>query len=236
MTDSPDIAARLADAGLPSDDLIARRAQLPAALQRLHGRILNAIATTGAAPTPGHVAEWAGQLDVDLASALRALADAELIFIEPGTGTTPGTQVPTVTGGVPFAAGATAHRVQISGGPEVTANCAVDALGIPALIGHDVEVHSTDPLSRTPISATSRAGGWTFEPATAVVFVGSNASPSSRLTESCCPVINFFATADNARAYQRRRHLQGGVLTMAEAAEAGALVFGDLLARPAAGS
>ncbi len=97
------------------------------------------------------MAEWAGQLDVDLASALRVLADAELIFIEPGTGTTPGTQVPTVTGGVPFAAaGATAHRVQISGGPEVTANCAVDALGIPAMIGRDVEVHSTDPLSRTP--------------------------------------------------------------------------------------
>ena len=196
MTDAPDIATRLAAAGLPADNLTTRRALLPVALQDLHARILTAIATTGQPPTPEQVEDWADQLDLDAAPALRTLADAELIFLGSSASTARGTNVPAVTGGVPFAAaGTTAHRVQITEGPEVTANCAVDALGIPAMIGRDVEIHSTDPLSRKPVSATSHGGQWTFEPATAVVFVGSNASPSSRLTESCCPVINFFATA-----------------------------------------
>lgn len=237
VTDHPDIAARLAAAGLPADNLTARRAQLPAPLQDLHGRVLTTIAATGQAPTPEQVTNWADQLGLDAASALRRLADSELIFLGDDRAAAAETQVPAVTGGVPFAApGATAHRVQISGGPEVTANCAVDALGIPAMIGRDVEVRSTDPLSRTPITVVSHDGQWTAEPSTAVVFVGSSASPSSSVTESCCPVINFFANADNARSYQERRHLNGEVLTLAEAAEAGALVFGDLLARLAVDS
>ena len=42
-------------------------------------------------------------------------------------------------------------------------------------------------------------------------------------------MINFFTDADNARAYQRQHHLDGDVLTMPEAAAAGAVVFGGLL-------
>jgi hypothetical protein len=232
VTDIPDIATRLSAAGLPVDSLIARRAQLPQAVQVLHRHILTTIATTGETPTTHQVEDWARQLNVAAPFALRALADAELIFVRDDAATRPADQAPTVTGAVPFAPpGATAHRVKISGGPEVTANCAVDALGIPAMIGRDVEVHSTDPLSREAITAVSRDGEWTTEPATAVVFVGSNGS-TSRVTESCCPAINFFSNADNARAYQRRRLLEGDVMSVAEAAQAGALVFGELLGEP----
>ncbi len=129
-----------------------------------------------------------------------------------------------VTGGVPFAAGnASTHRVQIGDGPTVAASCAVDALGIPAILGRDAEVHSTDPRSGEPVLATSRRGSWRWQPESSVVFIGS--SGSGRLTESCCPVITFFTDADNARAYQRQHHLDGDVLTMPEAAGAGALVL-----------
>ena len=38
-----------------------------------------------------------------------------------------------------------AHRVQITGGPALAANCAMDAHGVPAMLGRDAEIHSTDP-------------------------------------------------------------------------------------------
>lgn len=132
---------------------------------------------------------------------------------------------------MPFASGGrSAHLVQIHGGPEVAANCAMDALGIPAMVSQDVSVRSTDPLTGETVTATSRGGAWTWQPLTAVVFVGSNGS--GPLTESCCPVINFFTDADHARTYQDRHHLTGDVWSLPEAARAGRLVFGDLLREP----
>ncbi len=66
-----------------------------------------------------------------------------------------------------------------------------------------------------------------------MVFLGSTgASGSARLTEVCCPVINFFTGPAHVTAYQAEHNLDGIVLGMAEAAFAGALVFGDLLADP----
>lgn len=221
MTEIPSIADRLNVAGLPADDLLSRRAALPGPVQQLHRHILEGIATTGTPPTRAQLTGWAGELGIELSPALRALADAELVFTD--------TQGTTVTGGVPFAAdNVSVHRVRIVGGPAVAANCAVDALGIPAMLGRDAEILSSDPHNGEPVVATSQAGTWRWRPESAVVFVGSNGS-SGPLTQSCCPVINFFTDEDNARAYQRQHHLEGDVLTMPEAAEAGALVFGDLL-------
>ena len=54
-------------------------------------------------------------------------------------------------------------------------------------------------------------------------------SGQGRLTETCCPVINFFTSSDHALAYQSAHALVGVVLTLSDAVEAGALVFGDLL-------
>ena len=228
MTEIPSIADRLNAAGLPADNLLSRRAALPGSVQQLHRHILEAIATTGIPPTSAQLTGWAGELGISLSPALRALADAELVFTD--------TERTAVTGGVPFAANnVSVHRVQITGGPAVAANCAVDALGIPAMLGRDAEIHSTDPHNAQPVVATRRAGTWQWRPESAVVFVGSNGS-SGLLTQSCCPVINFFTDEGNARAYQRQHHLDGDVLTMPEAAEAGALVFGELLTGEEAGA
>lgn len=80
------------------------------------------------------------------------------------------------------------------------------------------------------VTASSRGGQWSWQPPAAVVFLGS-AGPG-RVTETCCPVINFFTTADNAVAYQRDHHLRGTVLTFGEAVLAGEAAFGDLLTPP----
>ncbi len=135
-----------------------------------------------------------------------------------------------VLGGVPFAAAPTAHQVSVHGGPMVSANCAVDAPGIGAMLGRDSDVRSVDPTSGEPVTAAERGGQWTWHPVNAVVFVGS--SGDGTITDACCPVINFVANTDSALAYKRRHGLSGEVLSLPEAAQAGALVFSDLLAEP----
>ncbi len=217
----PDLVAqRMSDAGLPPDTLTTRRTALPAAVQDLHRRVLTVIADTGRPPTGPALAADAEALGVDLVGALAALAQAELLFVTHDR----------VLGGVPFAAASTAHQVSVHGGPTVSANCAVDALGVGAMFRRDSDVRSVDPLSGEPITAFQRGSHWTWHPADTVVFVGS--SGDGTITDACCPVINFFSNADNALEYQRRHGLKGEVLSMPEAARAGALVFGDLLAEP----
>ncbi|GAB3662693.1 hypothetical protein GCM10027596_24710 [Nocardioides korecus] len=206
-------------AGLPADNLLIQRASLPESLQMLHRQTLLALGQSGKPPTRHQLETWARELHIDLDASLRHLADTELVFLDPA-----GREI---TGGVPFAARPTAHRVRILDGPTVSANCAVDALGIAAMLGRDVDVESLDPLTGEPVTASSRSGHWTWQPVDAVVFLGS--SGQGRLTETCCPVINFFTTRDTALAYQRTHALDGVVLAFSDAVEAGTLIFGGLL-------
>lgn len=217
------VTALLETAGLPADNLLTRRDMLPEPLRLLHRRTLLALGEVGAPPTREELQDWADDLDLDLDASLHRLAEAELVFLDPAGCV--------VTGGVPFASAPTTHRVRIHDGPTVFANCAVDALGMAAMLGRDVDVHSADALTGEVVSALSRAGRWTWQPTEAVVFVGS--SGRGRLTETCCPVINFFTTADHAHDYQRTHALDGVVLTLSDAIQAGTLVFGDLLHQPA---
>lgn len=224
-TDTP---AQPEQAGRPADDLLSRRRALPVPLQTLHRRALFTLARTGLAPTGDELASWAVELHLDLDGALHELADTELVFLD-STGTR-------ITGGVPFAAAPTPHQVRIAGGPVVSANCAVDALGIGTMLDRDTDVCSTDPHTGEPITAISRAGQWTWQPSTTVVFVGSSTGVGSagtgRLTDTGCPVINFFTTPENAHTYQQEHALAGVALALPDAAAAAALVFGDLLREP----
>lgn len=217
-----DLATVLARAGLPADNLLGRQAALPAPLRDLHRQVLAGFAATGAPPAPAELAGWANAHGVDLRHALRKLGDTELVFTDP--------DATAVTGAVPFAAGTSAHRVNIIGGPKAFANCAVDALGIAAMLDRDITIDSTDPHSGEPVTAANRAGQWSWQPPDAVVFVGSRGT--GPITQCCCPVINFFTSAAHATAYQQQHGLSGVVLSMAQAAHAGALIFGDLLHDP----
>lgn len=220
---SSPVTTLLETAGLPADNLLTRRDTLPEPLRLLHRRTLLALGEVGEPPTREQLQDWADDLSLDLDASLHQLAEAELVFLD--------VTRHVITGGVPFAAGPTAHRVRINDGPTVFANCAIDALGVGAMLGRDVDVQSSDALTGEVVSAVSRAGHWTWQPTEAVVFVGS--SGQGRLTETCCPVINFFTTGDHARDYQRTHALDGVVLTLADAIQAGTLVFGDLLQQPA---
>lgn len=186
---SSPLTTLLETAGLPADNLLTKREALPEPLQLLHRRTLLSLGDVGEPPTRAEPQKWASELEIDLNASLHTLAEAELVFLDP-TGRE-------ITGGVPFTAAPTAHQVHIHHGSTVFANCAVDALGVAAMLERDVDVRSRDALTGEEVSALRRDGHWTWQPVDAVVFVGS--SGQGRLTETCCPVINFFTTAEHAR-------------------------------------
>lgn len=208
-------------AGLPRDNLLSQRDALPESLQMLHRQTLLALGQSGKTPTRHRLKTWARELHVHLDAYLRHLADTGLVVLDPAGRD--------ITGGVPFAARPTAHRVRIFDGPPLSANCAGDALGIAAVLGRDVDVdvESLDPSTGERVTASSRARHWTWHPVDAVVFLGS--SGQRRLTEACCPVITFFATRDTALAYQRTHALHDVVLAFSDAVEAGTPIFGEFV-------
>jgi len=101
---SSQVKASMETAGLPTDNLLITRTSLPEPVQQLHRRTLHTLAQTGTPPTRGELEARAHDLRLNLDAALHQLAEAELMFVDPS-----GREI---TGGVPFAAGPTAHRVR----------------------------------------------------------------------------------------------------------------------------
>ncbi len=50
--------------------------------------------------------------------------------------------------------------------------CAIDALGIAAMLDQDIRITSSDPVSGHPITVSFTGGATRWEPAGSVVFVG----------------------------------------------------------------
>jgi hypothetical protein len=129
----------------------------------------------------------------------------------------------------PFSVTPTPHSVAIGGGPTVWAMCAIDALGIPVMVGTDATISSTDPGNGQPVTVTFRAGQARWDPPSAVVFLtcGTGEGPAS---VSCCGQLNMFTDPRSARAWaQAHPDVAGTVTDQATAQRLGADIFGALL-------
>jgi hypothetical protein len=209
--------------------MAGRSQQLAVPLRALYRQILQHFARAGDAPAPGMFAGWAASAGVDAAEALAGLVKADLAEADPAAGR--------ILGAYPFSAAPRGHQVTIAGGPAVQANCALDALGIPAMVGRDADITSRDPHSGAGIRVQVRAGHATWTPAGAVVtfpagefallVTGGNEEPA---VQACCPTVNFHASAADADAYQRAHGLLLEILTIPQALRFGSAVFGQLLA------
>lgn len=178
----------------------------------VHRAILRAFAATGRAPDP------AG-LD---AQALRSLHNADVIRLgEDGR----------IRVTYPFSAAPTRHRVRLASGVEVHAMCAIDALGLPAMLATDAVISTSDPVTGDPITVTVVAGRSVWDPDGAVVLVGAcGAGPSA---DTCCDYLNMFTTRENAASWTRThqtRYVAGEILNRVDAELLGRQIFGDLLA------
>ena len=101
---------------------------------RIRNRVYRSFAETGNALEPAEVAAELDLAETEVAAAYRRLHDAHALVLHPGT-----TQIRMLN---PFSAIETPHRVE-AGGRFWFANCAWDALGIPAALHVDGSIRSS---------------------------------------------------------------------------------------------
>lgn len=197
-----------------------RRAPAAGGLRAVHQAVLRHFAATGHAPEPD-LLEAAAATAGRTAGEVLAELDREdfLTLAEDGR----------IRAAYPFSAVPTPHRVRIAGGAETWSMCAIDALGIAAMLGQDVMIASADPVTAEPVTVTVTEGRAVWRPAGAVVFVGRRGyeGPAAAV---CCDALNFFAHDASARAWaQAHPEVKGSVVGQARAEEIGRATFGPLL-------
>ncbi|MFE5908061.1 alkylmercury lyase family protein [Streptomyces wedmorensis] len=136
----------------------------------------------------------------------------------------------TVRAAYPFSAVETPHRVKLGNGVEAWSMCAIDALGVAAMLDQDIQVTSADPVSGHPVAVSFISGSARWEPAGAVVFVGRRPGQGPA-ADVCCDALNFFADRSTAETWARRHpDVPGRITGQAEAVVLAAQTFGPLLA------
>lgn len=191
--------------------------------QAVHQTILLAFAATG---RPPQVAELSG-LAIDgrgIEGVLSELHRRDVIRLDADG---------RIVVAYPFSAAPTGHRVRI-GGPEgvtVSAMCAVDALGISAMLrGRDTVIVSVDAATGDPVTITTRDGRTNWQPASAVVFL-STAAGDGPSADCSCRDLNFFTDTASAEAWLvAHPDVRGDIVDQATAERLGADLFGQLLA------
>ena len=218
--DTPALDALRAADIRPEHTGAARTRRLSAAQREFYFWILREFAA--ARPPSGEATRAAAaRLGIGPAEALAVLAREDLVHVD-------GNGRPVVA--YPFSAKPRGHRVLIEEKHWVEAMCAIDALGIAPMLGVAIEIHSRDPVNAGEVwvRLDPREGAW-WEPEEAVVLSGSTCCEGPSFG-GCCDVLNFFETTENAKRYLREHpEINGAPITIPEAAEAGRVVFGDVL-------
>ena len=209
------IATRLANANLTQKEEEVRKA------------ILKAYATSGKSPTVGDIIGLLSGLGrKEITSICRRLAEKDLVVWNE--------EEQRVQAAYPFSGLPTSHTVYLKAGPQVYALCAVDALGMPVMLGQAANIVSRCAECHIPVEvgvAPSGLGG--YSPTESVVWFPLTADVCCPVAESRCPDINFFCSPDHREAWWHARGQPEGLsMTMPEAFEAGREIFGTLLAPP----
>jgi Alkylmercury lyase len=104
-------------------------------------------------------------------------------------------------------------------------------LGISAMTGRPAVIESTDPSTGEAVTVNVDGAISTWNPATAVVYVGRTAGECAGPSASvCCGYMNFFATQAAALAWSASHpEITGGILGQARALQTGVGIFGQLL-------
>jgi hypothetical protein len=116
---------------------------------RIRNHAYAAFVVSGSAPEPADAASELGLAEDEVAAAYRRLHDAHALVLEPDS-----SRIRMLN---PFSAVEAPHRVE-AGGREWFANCAWDALGIPAALHTDGSVRSECPDCGEPLELEVRDG------------------------------------------------------------------------------
>ncbi|MFJ4099864.1 alkylmercury lyase family protein [Amycolatopsis japonica] len=196
-----------------------RRAPEDGGQRAVQQAVLRGIASTGRPPEAPLLDRVAARFSTTAAPVLADLHRRDLLRLDDGGH---------ITAAYPFSVLPTRHRVTPAGGVPVFAMCAVDALGIPAMLGTDAEILSTSPDGAAVI-ITVTGGRPEADPAATVVFAGTScaAGPAAVV---CCGHLNFFTSHASAASWAAAHpDVPGSILSLAEASELGRDIFGSLL-------
>lgn len=199
---------------------------LDAAEDRVWQAVLRGFARSGAAPGAARLAAETGVDEPAVAEVLRALRRRDLVVLDEG-GTV-------VTAAYPFSARETGHRVRLDGLAAVHALCAIDALGMGAMLACDTAIESSCPECGAPIRVATRDKGRVLASATpgaAVVWAGIRYAGGCGATSGC--TVKVFFCSDEHLAAWRQRVDPGGIgfrLSVEAALQVGKGLFVPMLA------
>lgn len=198
---------------------------LTPAAGRLHRAVLTAFADTGRAPARASLVRAALSQGTDPDPALAELAEWDLVVFD---------AVGEIRAAYPFSPAPTAIRVSWDGGPTVYAMCAIDALGISAMLGRPLSIVAAEPGTGAAVTINVNRDTAEWTPESAVVFAGAIDDPCCPSVDRTCGHINFFTSPASARAWAAgRAEITGVVLDQAQSLACGVAEFGTLLGAPA---
>ncbi len=189
--------------------------------RQVHLAVMAAFAETGRAPARGELERTARAHGADPAAVLAELAARDVIaFGADGE----------IRAAYPFSPVPTGIQVRWAGGPLTYAMCAIDALGMSAMLGRPVTITADEPGTGHIITVHARGGRARWNPRRAVVFAGETGDQGCLSVDRTCGYINFFTSARAARAWAGHRPgVTGTVLRQAHALREGVAEFGAFL-------
>jgi hypothetical protein len=203
------IVERLARAALSPEESALRKA------------ILTAFAEKGNAPSVHAVAHTLARPVEDVLEGFRKLAAYDLIVWREDEAR--------ILSAYPFSGVPTAHQVLIDGHNRLYAMCAIDALGVPFMLGQGARIRSTCFFCQQPVTVEVHGGSLQeASPLTTVVWFSER--DGCCVAEVRCPLMNFFCHEGHLHAWLTTSpDERGTALSVREAVDVGRAVFGELL-------
>ncbi len=160
-----------------------------------------------------------GRASGEIYKAIARLDQKDLILVQDGK----------VMLAYPFAGTPTAFRVSLSDGRERYAVCAIDALGIPAMVGGPVRIQSACHHCGEPLDIPVRPDG-PVGSAGLMVWVGERGDIRQKACSSICLTLNFFRSEAHLQQWRATHpEVPGAAASLDEAFKLGARIFGELL-------
>lgn len=175
----------------------------------LHLFILETFAKTGRSPT-------LDQIQHQFQLATMSDAEARVTALE-RTGAihrNPGDAV--VTHAYPFSNDPTWHRVRLARGPQVYSMCAIDALGIPFMLGRDATISSRCAGCGNDVMVEVRGHKVvSHQPAQIVIWLAEVRKDCLAATD-LCPDLNFFCSPHHLGRWRDVARASGAELSLGE--------------------
>jgi len=208
---------------LRSEHLLHRWSGYTVEADRVRSAVLRLYAENGRAPRVEAIAERSGISTTAAQALLDELGARDLVVLDGHR----------IIGAYPFTDANTGHRVTW-GGHAANAMCAVDALGVGAMLGRETAIASHCRHCGAPIRIETRDDGRGLalaEPEAAVVWL-STRYEGCCAAGSLCRDTRFFCSDAHLEAWrsESRAEVPGSRLTIEEALQVGRAIFGPSLA------